>query len=87
MGFSGYVAIVIAVLIVMIAVKKMRPRRASSPPQRAGSVGPAAVGAFYEMLDVDRRRGIEVILEEKAGYRDPEDADGNLPDLERPKVR
>jgi hypothetical protein len=33
------------------------------------------------MLNKDKREAIEVVLEERAEARDPEDADGNLPDL------
>jgi len=36
-----------------------------------------------EMLfDDSRRAAVEVIVEERTGERDPEDKDGNLPDLE-----
>ena len=34
------------------------------------------VGAVYDLLNQDKRNAIELIVEEKAGYRDPEDADG-----------
>lgn len=40
-------------------------------------VGPAAVGAFYEMLHQDKRRAIEVIVERKAEEQLPEDAEGS----------
>jgi hypothetical protein len=33
------------------------------------------------MLNQDKRHAIEIIVEEKAAARDPEDRDGNLPDL------
>jgi len=48
-------------------------------------VGPGVSGAVYDLLNQDKRNAIELIVEEKAGARDPEDADGNLPDLEKPK--
>jgi len=38
--------------------------------------GPGASGAVYDLLNQDKRNAIELIVEEKAGYRDPEDADG-----------
>ena len=50
------------------------------------SVGPGASGAVYDMLNEDKRKAIEIILEERAAYRDPEDADGNLPDLNDPRA-
>jgi len=37
--------------------------------------GPAAIGSVYEMLNEDKRKAIELILEEKAEARDPETAD------------
>jgi TRAP-type uncharacterized transport system fused permease subunit len=49
--------------------------------------GPAAAGAIYDLLNQDKRNAIEIIVEEKAAARDPEDADGNLPDLQDPKRR
>jgi hypothetical protein len=33
------------------------------------------------MLNRDKRAGVELIVEEKTAYRDPEDRAGNLPDL------
>ena len=33
----------------------------------------------------DTRNAVELIAEEKAAARDPEDADGNLPELENPR--
>jgi hypothetical protein len=46
--------------------------------------GPASVGMMQEIMDDQRRAAIEIIVEEKTGYRDPEDRDGNLPDLAHP---
>jgi hypothetical protein len=37
------------------------------------------------MLNEDRRNAIETIVEERAAARDPEDKDGNRPDLDSPK--
>ena len=50
---------------------------------RRKRVGSAAAGAVYDMLNEDRRHAIEIIVEDKAAARDPEDRDGNLPDLAR----
>lgn len=49
--------------------------------RRRRGVGPAAAGTIYDMLNEDKRNAIEVIVEERTGERDPEDRDGNLPDL------
>jgi hypothetical protein len=38
--------------------------------------GPGAAGAVYDLLNQDKRNAIELIVEEKAGARDPEDAEG-----------
>jgi hypothetical protein len=41
------------------------------------------MGSSMEMLmDDNRRAAIEIIIEERTGERDPEDRDGNLPDLD-----
>lgn len=48
-------------------------------------VGPGAAGTIYDWLNEDKRKAIEIIVEEKAAARDPEDKDGNLPDLANPK--
>ena len=41
-----------------------------------GGPGPGAAGAVYDLLNQDKRNAIEIIVEEKAGARDPEDAEG-----------
>ena len=71
----------IAVVFLIIAVRKMRRTRG-----RLG-VGAGGAGAIYDMLNEDKRRAIEIIVEEKAGARDPEDKDGDLPQLEDPRRR
>ena len=42
---------------------------------------------MYDLLNQDKRNALEIIVEDKAAARDPEDADGNLPDLQNPKRR
>ena len=44
-------------------------------------VGAGTSGAVYDLLNEDKRKAIELIVEERAEARDPEDADGHLPDL------
>jgi len=58
-------------------------------PYEGGPSGPgaAAAGAIYDLLNQDKRNAIELIVEDRAAARDPEDADGNLPDLQDPKRR
>lgn len=53
--------------------------------QRKRHIGSAAAGTIYDMLNEDKRKAVEIIVEHKAEARDPEDRDGNLPDLETPK--
>jgi len=52
---------------------------------RRGGLGSAAVGSIYDMLNEDKRNAVELIVEERAPARDPEDRDGNLPDLNNPR--
>lgn len=37
------------------------------------------------MLNEDRRQAVEIIVEQRAEARDPEDHDGNLSDPEKPR--
>jgi hypothetical protein len=83
MEISQIAGIVIMALFVM-AILKARSKRGERRRGRAGGVGTGAVGAIYDMLNEDKRRAIEIIVEEKAEARDPETADGNLPELESP---
>jgi len=55
--------------------------RGGGRPRRLGS---ASVGSVYDMLNEDKRNAVELIVEGRAEARDPEHADGNLPDLEDP---
>lgn len=52
-----------------------------------GGTGAGASGAFYEMLSEDKRKAIEIILEEKAEARDAETADDTVdpPDETAPR--
>jgi hypothetical protein len=67
--------IVIVGGVVLLFVKGGRPGRRSG-------IGTAAVGSVYDMLNEDRRKAVEIIVEERAEARDPETKDGNMPDLE-----
>ena len=70
-----YVDVIITLLLVWLMVGAWRLRK------RRVSVGPAAAAAMNDLLDDQRRAAIEIILEERAAERDPEDRDGNLPRL------
>jgi len=70
-----YVDVIITLLLVWLMVGAWRLRK------RRVSLGPAAAAAMNDLLDDQRRAAIEIILEERAAERDPEDRDGNLPRL------
>lgn len=79
---STFAAALVWVVVFVAIVFAVFRRRGQRP-----SVGAGASGAVYDMLNEDRRKAIEIILEERAEARDPETADGNLPELEEPKGR
>lgn len=68
--------------MVLLIVAARRKRRGG---RRLGGVGSAAAGSVYGFLNEDKRHALEIIVEERAAARDPEDRDGNLPDLNNPK--
>jgi hypothetical protein len=56
---------------------------ASDRRGRTFHVGPGAAGTIYDMLNEDKRKAIEIIVEGRAEHRDPETAD----DMPPPDVR
>lgn len=69
--------LVVAALLIMLRVS-MSTKGAKKVRRRGffhGGPGAGASGAFHEMLNEDRRKAIEIVLEEKAEARDPETAD------------
>jgi hypothetical protein len=62
--------------LVIVALYTVVHRRA-----RHGRVGTGTMGTMYDLLNEDRKHAVEIIVEQKAEERDPEDRDGNLPDL------
>ena len=68
-----------AIVLLFVAAFKVRARR------RHSGVGAAAAGAIYGFLNEDKRNAVEIVVEGRAEARDPEDRDGNLPDLEHPR--
>ena len=47
--------------------------------------GTAMLASMDALFDDTRRAAVEVIVEERTGERDPEDKDGNLPQLAGPR--
>ena len=72
-------ALVWVIVLVVVAALFARQRR------RRRRVGAAAAGAIYDWLNEDKRKAVELVVEEKAEARDPETRDGNLPELENPR--
>lgn len=75
MEFAVAAAFVLLVAALAIrAMSKPRNRRVSSGP------GPGAAGAVYDLLNQDKRKAIEIIVEGRAEQTDPETADDLPPD-------
>jgi hypothetical protein len=68
-------ALVVGVIVLMI-------RTVGWPGSRRRSRGPGAgaTGAIYDMLNEDKRRAIEIIVEGRAEQTDPETADDIPPE-------
>lgn len=62
-------AIVLLVILMVRALAHPSARR----PRRGPGAG--ATGAVYDLLNEDKRKAIEIIVEGRAEYRDPEHAD------------
>ena len=73
------------VILGVVALVRRRTGRRRPGRRRGGAIGPGAAGAIYDFLNEDKRKAIEIIVEQKAEATDPETADGNLPELERPR--
>ena len=63
------------IVLLIVAVQRVKRQR------RRGGVGSAAAGSVYDWLNEDKRNAVEIVVEGRAEARDPEDKDGNLPDL------
>jgi hypothetical protein len=71
----NYFIVIVWVLIIWMIVGAWRLRK------RRVTLGPAAGASMTALMDDQRRAALEIILEERTGEKDPEDRDGNLPDL------
>jgi hypothetical protein len=75
--FEGVAGLLVFAIIIAIAIQRVVLRRHRS------KIGPGAVGSVYDLLNKDKREAVEIILEERAEARDPEDAEGTVPDGKR----
>jgi hypothetical protein len=67
---------VVALLFLFLLIWKVRRRKTSGERRVRSGPGPGASGAVYDMLNEDKRRAIEIIVEGRAEATDPEHADG-----------
>ena len=74
----GIIDATLVTLALFLLVQAWRLRR------RRVTLGPAAGALYYEVMNDAQRKAVQIIVEEKTAYRDPEDADGNLPKLANP---
>ena len=77
----AYTSLIYVGLVVWMLVAIWRVRSKRSAP------GSAMTASMEMLFDDTRRAAIQVIVEERTGERDPEDKDGNLPDLANPQRR
>lgn len=75
----------VAAAVITVAIVLLRRASHGGPRRRRGGVGTGAAGAVYDLLNEDKRRAMDLIVEEKAEARRPEYPDGNKPDLDAPK--
>jgi hypothetical protein len=78
---TTYVGVLVLLVMIWLLVGAWRLR------SRRVTIGPAAGASMAELMDDNRRAALEIIIEERAAARDPEDRDGNLPRLENPHSR
>jgi hypothetical protein len=77
------VAVSILEFLAVVAIVLFIGRRVFTRRGRT-HIGPAASGTVYELLNEDKRKAVELIVEERTGERDPEDRDGSFDDLDPP---
>ena len=69
MAIEGLASLIVLALMVAIALQRVVLRRHRS------RIGPAAAGSVYDFLNKDKREAVEIVVEERAEARDPEDAE------------
>ena len=76
---AAYVLAIYGVLILWLIVGVWRLTRRRG---RRVTPGAAMVLSMEMLFDDSRRASVQMIIEERTGHRDPEDRDGDLPQLE-----
>jgi hypothetical protein len=66
----------VALTFLFLLIWKVRGRKGRGSRRVRSGPGPGAAGAVYGMLNEDKRRAIEIIVEGRAEATDPEHADG-----------
>jgi hypothetical protein len=84
MSISAYLLTVYGILVLWMVIGVWRLTRRGRGRVRPG---PALLDSMDLLFDDRQRAAVEVIVEERTGYRDPEDRDGDLPQLEVPSRR
>jgi hypothetical protein len=77
-AYGGLLVGVVWVAFFVFAIWRLVTRR------RRGGLGAGAAGAYYDMLNKDRREAVQVVLEKRAEKQDPETKDGKPPLREVP---
>jgi hypothetical protein len=78
-GAINAIGWLVMLIVVLVAFARLR--------RRPRGIGAGAYGGVYDLLNADKRNAVETIVAGRAEARDPEDRDGNLPELEEPKRR
>lgn len=81
MDAAAVMWLVVGVLALVVFLRLTRAERPEDAHRPTSTIGAGAVGTIYDMLNEDKRRAVDVIVEGRAAAHDPEDKDGNLPDL------
>lgn len=72
----------LAFLLFVVVVIRVIYRKARRRPGGSFGVGPGASGAIYDLLNEDKRKAVELIVEQKTADVDPERARDKNPEPE-----
>jgi hypothetical protein len=79
MEFSPVTVGMLVVAVLLVILRLSLSTKGTKEPRRRGMFrggpGTGGAGAFYEMLGDEKRKAIEIIVEDKAAARDEETAD------------